>query len=205
MRGFSFLLGLCLAAPFSSLAEMVIRDYNQVNWKDMESFDEFSAAYLTGGRTNRNVLLGVFAPECRGDVETVGFRGAQRHSGNILQVISLPARAFPLPLSACSEMLLYRYNATLAEPHLRTSNFDHSHVNTWIADSLRTDMSITNGFDFPVVYYWQDESQKGKKQRLLAPGQSQTITSFLGHIFSAHRDNGMDNKPGEVRVCVGCL
>ena len=56
-------------------------------------------------------------------------------------------------------MLLYRYNVTLAEPHLRTANFDHGHVNTWIADSLRTDMRVVNGFDFPVVYYWQVRRQ----------------------------------------------
>ena len=155
----------------ASVHAAVTRDYNTVNWKDVDDYAAFSSEYLTGGRTNRNILLGVYSPECEADVETVGFRGAQRHSGNVLQVISLPAAGFPIEVDGCSEMLLYRYNMTLNEPYLRTNNFDHAHVNTWIADSLRTDMRIKNGFDFPVVYYWQDESQKGKKQKLLAPGQ----------------------------------
>jgi len=167
------------------------RDYNRVNYLDLHGYAEFSRVHLTGDRTNRNLLLGVYTKECRRDVETVAFRGAQRHSGNVLQVISLPAADFPLPIEGCSELLMYRYNSTIFEPHVRTTNFDHSHVNNWVAESLRTDFRVRNGFDYPISFYWQEESQHGRKQKLLAPGQSTQITSFLGHVFSAHKDTGL--------------
>lgn len=167
------------------------REYNHVNFVDLQSYPEFASVYLTGGRANRNLLIGVYGDDCRRDVETVAFRGAQRHSGNVLQVISLPTLGFPLPLETCSELFLYRFNSTMADPYARTTDFDHTHVNNWVAESLRTDFRVRNGFDFPIVFYWQDESQRGKKQKLLAPGQATTINSFLGHVFSAHRDTGL--------------
>ena len=190
----------CLWAPplarASERTEQVVRKdrhYNHVNVLDVDSYAAFKATHMTGDCTNRNILLGVYSPECRRDVETVAFRGAQRHSGNVLQVISVPLRDFPMALTdgACSELLMYRFNSTIAEPHYRTTDFDHTHVNNWVAESLRTEFRVRNKFDYPVTFYWHDESQKGRKQKLLAPGQSTTITSFLGHVFSAHRDSGL--------------
>lgn len=175
----------------------VERDYNRVNFIEYSSFEEFQNVHLTGERTNRNLLLGVYDESCKSHMELAAFRGAQRHAGNVLQVVSLPRKDFPLEIDGCSELLIYRYDSELQNPFVRTNNLNHSHVNDWVAESLRTDIKVKNGFDFPINFYWHDESHQGKKQKLLAPGQMTSITSFLGHIFSAHRDHGRadDSEP----------
>jgi hypothetical protein len=182
------------AAPFKQThdqRERTQRDYNKINAIDYDAYASFAAVHLSGMRTNRNLLVGVYEEACKADVLTVGFRGAQRHSGNVVQVVTLPAKGFPLPLmNGCSEAFMYKFNSTMLTPHARTTDWDHTNINNWIPESLRTDFRVRNGFDFPISFYWQDESQRPKKQKMLAPGQSSTITSFIGHIFTAHRDTG---------------
>lgn len=189
-----FLLSATLCISHS----VIIRDYNAVDFKEIESFQKFSDVYLNSENYvfNQNVMLGVADEDCWNKLESPAFRGTQRHSGGgPLVAVSLPAREFPYPEDllnedgephSCANILFYRRGDSITAPTASTAEFEHSLLNVWLAEQMRVqDMHMTNHFDFPVEVYWQEESMDPVLQGVLQPGESNVISSFIGHIFSA--------------------
>lgn len=73
---------------------VIIRDYNYVQYEDFDSYDDFKRQFLYHDPSrpdvelvNNNLFLGVANSECKADLESPAFRGAQRHGGgNVLSV-----------------------------------------------------------------------------------------------------------------------
>ena len=61
------------AAPFKQThdqRERTQRDYNKINAIDYDAYASFAAVHLSGMRTNRNLLVGVYEEACKADVRT---------------------------------------------------------------------------------------------------------------------------------------
>lgn len=177
---------------------VIVRDYNAVNFYEVESFDQFREKFMNLDTDvfTQNVMLGVATPECWDKLQSPAFRGTQRHSGGgPLATVSLPAAGFPYPSSAlnkkgepdaCAHVLFYRIGDNINDPTAVTSEFEHRYLNQWLAERMRLpSLRMTNGFDFPIDVYWQEESTDPVHQGTLEPGESIGLSSFIGHVFSA--------------------
>ena len=80
-----------------TIESVIIRDYNYVHYEDFESYDDFKRQFLYHDPSRpdvelvkNNLFLGVANNECKADLESPAFRGAQRHGGgNVLSVQKL--------------------------------------------------------------------------------------------------------------------
>ena len=80
-----------------SCESVIIRDYNYVQYEDFDSYEDFKQQFLHHDPSrpdvalvNNNIFLGVANDECKADLESPAFRGAQRHGGgNVLSVRQL--------------------------------------------------------------------------------------------------------------------
>ena len=167
---------------------VIVRYYNEVRHKEFANFAELEKEYLTleGHRTNTNLFVGVSKPECKQELESAALRGVQRHAGgDVVAVVTLPALGFPLPLEGCAEVFYYPINSTIAEPKARSADMEHVSLTRWGAEQMPVSVIFTNKFDFPVEYFWIDESADPVSQGIMKPGMSYEMQSFLGHIFYA--------------------
>lgn len=179
-----------LAALLNVVACYVVRDYNTIHFHEFSSNDEFYQKHFTlsGGRSNNNLFVGVAQPECHEKLESAAFRGAQRHAGgHVIDVVTVPAKDFPLPLTGCAEVFFYGYNSSITNPTDRTDQLDHLELTRWGGQQMGRKVKFVNDFDFPVEMYWSDEGKDPVRQGILNPGKETTITTFLGHIFSIRR------------------
>jgi len=169
---------------------VIIRHYNNVDYDEMSTFEEFTNKYmnLDKDRLNQNMLLGVASPECWHKLSSPAFLGMQRYSGGgQLSVVTLPSEEFPHALQDCAEIHFYRKGDELEHPEKSTNSFDHKDLNRWVSDRASIKgIRLKNDFDFPVKYYWHEESATPVLQGTLESGQTVIINSILGHIFSAN-------------------
>ena len=94
MKSVVLLAAFCLLQCSESV---IIRDYNYVQYEDFDSYEDFKRQFLHHDPArpdvelvNNNVFLGVANDECKADLESPAFRGAQRHGGgNVLSVRKL--------------------------------------------------------------------------------------------------------------------
>jgi hypothetical protein len=117
-------------------------------------------------------------------------RGSQRLAGgSVLAVGLMKADKFPVPLSdgSCAEVLFYRMGSEITAPSGRNTNFEHVAMTRWSTDFMRVNFKFTNKFPFKIEYTWHEESHDSVDQGSLKSGESVSISSFLGHIFSANR------------------
>ena len=188
---------LCLVAILSYTSALIVRDYNSVNFVEVDTFEQFRSKYmnLEKDTMNQNVMLGVATPECWSKLESPAFRGTQRHSGGgPLSAVSMPAAAYPYPKSLldsdnnpidCANVIFYRRGDKISSPTATTAELEHQYLNTWLAEHMRVHgLRLTNGFPYPVNLFWQEESTDPVFQGMLEPGESQQLSSFIGHIFS---------------------
>ncbi len=186
-------LGLIMAVCVNSIAGVIIRDYNMVNFQEFKTFHEFAEVHmnLQENTVTQNLFVGVATPECMNLLESPAFRGgAQRHGGgNVLASLTIPASEFKLPLkeNECAQIFFYRIGDSIIKPQDVTNEFEHAKLNRWCADFMRiSGFRYTNKFDFPVEVFWHEESMEPVSNGVLEVGQSTEIATFLGHIFSAH-------------------
>jgi hypothetical protein len=190
-----FLLAVLLGTVCQAV---IVRDYNAVNFEEMDNFNAFSEKFLNLGENvfNQNVMLGVATPECWDKLQSPAFRGTQRHSGGgPLAAVALPSAGFPYPNdlldengnpTACAHILFYRRGDNIANPRSVTSEFEHRFLNVWLAERIRLPtLRMINGFDFPIEVYWQEESVDPVYQGTLQPSEHMELSSFIGHVFSA--------------------
>jgi len=188
---------VCVLAFLATVNAVIVRDYNSVNFVEVDTFEHFQNTYMNLDKdtVNQNVMLGVATPECWSQLESPAFRGVQRHSGGGPMVtVSLPADQYPYPkhmLNAmkqpkdCANVIFYRRGDKLSAPAATTSELEHTELNPWLAERMRVDsLRLTNGFSYPVQLYWQEESHDPVFQGVMQPGETQRISSFIGHIFS---------------------
>jgi len=188
---------LCIATFLSAVNAVIVRDYNFVNYVELDSFEHFKNTYmnLEKDTMNQNLMLGVATPECWSKLESPAFRGIQRHSGGgPMAVVALPAAEYPYPASLvdgnkqpieCANVIFYRRGDRISAPTATTSEMEHRYLNVWLAERMRVKgLVLTNGFPYPVNLYWQEESHDPVFQGVMAPGSSQQLSSFIGHIFS---------------------
>ena len=149
---------------------VIVRDYNRVNFVEIDTFEKFSETFMNLERNtvNQNVMLGVASPECWSKLESPAFRGTQRHSGGgPLVAVSLPSSEFQYPPSllgedglpdACAHVIFYKVGDNIVYPTASTSRLEHRDLNQWLAERMRVNQVITNGFDFDINWFWQEES-----------------------------------------------
>ena len=188
-----------VAVLFSTSCALIVRDYNRVNFQEFDSYADFARVFLTfhGGHSNTNLLVGVTTPECKDVLLSPAFRGAQRHAGGgVINVVTLPLVGFPLDLNdACAEVFFYSFNSSMTNPQSRTTKLEYEDFTPWASEVIRTDLLVKNGFDFPIMYYWHDESKEKLEQNVLEVGERAKISSFLGHVFSASpAEEGRENE-----------
>lgn len=190
---------ICVLAFLSAANGVIVRDYNSVNYVEVSNFEHFKNTYMNLDKDtlNQNVMLGVATPECWSKLESPAFRGVQRHSGGgPMATVSLPSAEFPYPAAlinpinkkprACANVVFYRRGDKISAPSASTADFEHRVLNVWLAERMRVNtLVLTNGFTYPIQLYWQEESHDPVFQGLLEPGESQQLSSFIGHIFSA--------------------
>eukprot|EP01036_Dinobryon_divergens_P032554 gene32554-42170_t len=178
-----------------TIESVIIRDYNYVHYEDFESYDDFKRQFLYHDPSRpdvelvkNNLFLGVANNECKADLESPAFRGAQRHGGgNVLSVATVPLDSFPFELENCAQVLFFRINTPISDPVDVTANFRHGELNSWMANLMYVkNVRIVNHFHFPIAFYWHEESADPIKQGEIGPGEGTEISSFLGHVFSAH-------------------
>ena len=196
---------LLLSIIFSLLINsqcVVVREYNAVNFVEIDSFEKFNNIYMNIDKNtlNQNILLGVATSECWNQLHSPAFRGAQRHSGGgELSVVSLPSNQYPYKLEQCAQIFYYRKDSKLNQPTESTTNFDHKYLNRWIADRARVSLSLTNGFNHSIKLYWHEESSTPVFQGMIEPGKSIVTNSIIGHVFSANSlgsvYDGFDHAP----------
>jgi hypothetical protein len=190
---------------------VIVRDYNAVNFFEVDTFDKFREVYmnLEPDVFSQNVMLGVATEECWDKLQSPAFRGTQRHSGGgPLSAVTLPAKEFPYPTvllgdagepDACAHILFYRTGDNIHQPRAVTSELEHRYLNQWLAEQMRLpSLRMTNGFDYPIDVFWQEESSDPVHQGVLLPGESMGLSSFIGHIFSASSQEPLeahDNDP----------
>lgn len=179
-----------IAVCFIGTSCVIFRHYNNVDYDEMSTFEEFTNKYmnLEKDQLNQNMLLGVASPECWHKLSSPAFLGMQRYSGGgQLSVVTLPSKEFPHALQDCAEIHFYRKGNELAHPEVSTNSFDHKDLNRWVSDRASIKgIRLKNDFDFPVKYYWHEESATPVLQGELEAGQTIIINSILGHIFSAN-------------------
>lgn len=107
--------------------------------------------------------------------------------GDIVASTTLPRDQFPYEIEQCAEFFFYKINTSLDEPASRSIEYDHRDITNWSTLVTRTSIEVINRFDFPIELYWHDEGNKHHSHGVVQPGQSSTLTTFLGHIFAAHR------------------
>ena len=167
---------------------VIVRYYNEVRHKQYNDFAEFEKEHLTleGHRTNTNLFVGVSNPECTEQLDSAAFKGVQRHAGgDVVAVVTLPALGFPLSLNGCVEVFFYPINSTIDEPAARSIDMEHVSLTRWGSEQMPVHIVFSNKFDFPVEYFWIDESSDPVSQGIMKPGLSYEMQSFLGHIFYA--------------------
>ena len=65
-------------------------------------------------------------------------------------------------------------------------NMNHSDLNRWISSQMKIQSVVKNLFDYPIQTFWIDETDDdGIPQGILKPGQTVTLSSFIGHVFYA--------------------
>jgi len=198
------LLSVCLLSQLHSLVvSVIVRDYNKVRYKHFDTFEEFKHRFVTLDHNvafAENVLVGVATQDCMGMLMSPAFLGAQRSAANAITVATIPQEEFPLDLDQCAEVILYKYNSTVLSPSERTTVLDHSELTNWVQQMIRIQLTFVNHFSFPVAVYWHSESEKevGLKTAEIGIAQEITISSFLGHVFSAYRLPPGDAEPSEL-------
>lgn len=199
----SFIIPLISVAIATTTTAVIMREYNFVSFREFETFDTFRTSFLTTSpdddefRVLNNLFLGIADEECLSDLESPAFRGAQRHGGGgVVDVAILPRKEFPYEIEECSRIFFYRIGTLLSDPVDSTNTYTHQELNTWMNDLMRIKgVRLTNQFSFPIALYWHEESADPLQQGELAPGESITISSFLGHVFSANAINGEHYEP----------
>ena len=87
-----------------------IYPYNEVNFIQYKSTEDFvNDVFVLYGeeRSKTNVFLGVATPECEYILDSVAFRGAQRHAGgDTLLVATVPSEGFPLRMDSCAQVIM---------------------------------------------------------------------------------------------------
>lgn len=173
----------------------VMREYNHVDFIEYSSHDQLLSDVFTmpGGGASTNFLLGIASEACMHMLDSPALKGAQRHAaGDVLRVGTILSDIFPLEIGGCAEIIFYRFNDTLTEPSnsLKEDKIDHISLTAWEADLMRTTVTFSNRFDFPIMIKWHDESKESVNHGMLQPGESSIVHSFIGHIFSAHNMSG---------------
>lgn len=183
-----FLASVVLKPQQHHASAVIMRDYNYVQYYRFETYDEFKATFvLDDGTVNNNVFLGVASEDCLMDLESPAFLGAQRHGGgDILGIATLPPSESPIELTECAQIFFYVIGSPITTATDMTANFQYNDLNGFMSRHMRlTGTTFTNNFPYKIKVWWHEESQEGVNQGTLDPGSAMSITSFLGHIFSA--------------------
>lgn len=173
---------------------VVIRPYNYVSYTVFDTFAELAATYLHHEDdehfTNTNLFLGVADPECWDKLQSPAFLGAQRHGGgNVSAVALLPRSEFPGETTECAQVFYYNIYSPFREPADVCSSFEHIELNSFMARSLRiSDVRFTNNFQYAINVFWHEENTEPMSNGRLDPGQSMTVSTFVGHIFAANAE-----------------
>lgn len=201
-----YALGIALAITCQSLVfaaaktKVIIRDYNQINFQDLKSYEEFSNSFLNKltGHIEKNVYVGVATEECWDMVHSPSFMSAQRFSGgNLVTPVAIHKEHFPYTTTDnCAEVLYYKYGDILSKPSGVTTNFGDRELSNWLRAQLTLrDFKLTNDFRFSVDIYFFKESSNPDYQFTLKAGQSMMIRTFVGHVFSATAAPDTDYTP----------
>jgi hypothetical protein len=108
---------------------------------------------------------------------------------------------FPVVLRDCAEVFFFRAGDRIDRPRGRTTRLgDDAELTQWAKVQTRlSPLTMTNGFrDVSLQVFWHEEALPlpVPQGRLLLPGESLSITAFLGHVFSANaikNDDAADN------------
>mmetsp|Transcript_4231 Transcript_4231/g.4385 ORF Transcript_4231/g.4385 Transcript_4231/m.4385 type:complete len:450 (+) Transcript_4231:81-1430(+) len=175
---------------------VVVRYYNEINHKDMYSFEEFSKTYLTYtdtegvAVTNTNILLGVATAECKELLDIAAFRGAQRNAGGgVVSVVYLPVREFPHAIDGCVEVFYYPVHTPIDDPFFRTVDLEYTKLTQIQAEAMIVGVTFTNNFPYAIYTVYNEESALPTKGGILQPGESTQMNTYLGHIFSANKES----------------
>lgn len=181
---------------WSAVRHPIMRDYNRVHFRENVTFSELRRDYLhpTSQQALKHLFVGVATTdECFDQLFQPALLGVQRHTGqNLAQVLLLRATEAPFSTlsvdgAGCVEVRFVSKGQLLGSPKGVTSDLAHAALNDWIKDMTRVDLAVANGFDRAVEFFWHDESQTPVFQGTLEPGASATLSSFVGHVFTANR------------------
>lgn len=197
MLSIALLLFLVKAGlSWSAVRHPTMRDYNRVHFRENVTFAELQRDYLhpTSQQALKHLFIGVATTDdCFDQLFQPALLGVQRHTAqNLAQVLLLRATEAPFSTlsvggAGCVEVLFVPKGQRLSSPKGVTSDLAHAALNDWIKDMTRLDLTVANGFDHAVEFFWHDESQTPVFQGTLEPGASATLSSFVGHVFTANR------------------
>ncbi len=196
MTGSMLRLALALALLVHVTSGVVIRDYNAINYEELDDISTLLDRYFQSHRnsqhfSSKNLMIGVYHEHCKQALDSPAFKGSQRHTGgDILVTLTIPAAVYPVPLNNdCAEVFYYKYNTSIQEPSARLNKLDHVSLTSWGSSLMRSSVILTNNFPFPINLMWHDESKDPIEQGTLQSGESISMTTFLGHIFAAYNAN----------------
>ena len=176
---------LCLLVGFPD------REYSKVYNYHYTAVKQFEEKWVdASGNVNANLLIGVFEESCESKVYNVNLLSIQRVAGvEAFRYVTVPSNGFPIELSSCAEVLYYPKGHSIAHPpSSRTAEFTYTGISDWLHTDVRPlSLTITNRLPHDVTVVYQDENADPVLQFSLRPGATETIGSFLGHLFSVHR------------------
>lgn len=181
---------------WSAVRHPIMRDYNRVHFRENLTHVELQRDYLhpSSQRALSHLFIGVATTdECFDQLFQPALLGVQRHTArNLAQVLLLRATEAPLSTllargTECVEVRFVPKGQLLSSPKGVTSDLAHTALNDWIKEMTRVELSVSNGFDHAVEFFWHDESHSPVFQGTLEPGASATLSSFIGHVFTANR------------------
>ena len=101
----------------------------------------------------------------------------------------MPRSEFPGETTECAQVFYYNIYSPFREPADVCSSFEHIELNSFMARSLRiSDVRFTNNFQYAINVFWHEENTEPMSNGRLDPGQSMTVSTFVGHIFAANAE-----------------
>jgi Tfp pilus assembly protein PilE len=169
-------------------------DYNKIDHVDMDSYQEFHEKYFNNPVDGKqtagvNIVLGVATDACKHLLnECAAFLGVQRMAAHdVLHAVSISADDYPYKMNACAEVFYYPIGNTIAEPTARTTELSNRDFTEWSRGITGINVKFVNDFEFPIAISYVGESQQATPQSVMEPGAQYAISTFLGHMFTAHQ------------------
>jgi len=136
-----------------------------------------------------NLYLGVYEPDCEDILlKSAQFVGIQRLAGgNVVASAMIPKSKYPFKTNACAQVFYYPIQSLFESPSINTTNLEVKSFTAWSTERTKVHITIINDFDYDIDLFWSDESNEGLSQGILSPGNTQPITTYLGHTFLAYR------------------